>query len=207
VAGDGRFACWVEPTLVAAWTRLMGDYAARAGRAIDAAAVAAATSWSDPERDVSVPRRIALRLIESGAGLHCVWTGRRLASDTLDIDHLFPWSAWPCGDLWNLLPAHREVNQRLKRDRLPSAPTLGAAGERILGWWSDAYLAPRDLVLLSRFGHEARASLPGLRTAAPEGCDPERVYAAVACSGCGCARIRACRSGRRRRYDEHRVLA
>jgi hypothetical protein len=174
----GRFACWVEPALVAEWTRLTGDYAMRAGRVVNAAAAAAAMVWADPERDVSVARRIALRLVE-GSGLHCVWTGRRLAPATLDVDHMFPWSAWPCGDLWNLLPAHREVNQRLKRDRLPSAPALGAAEERILQWWSTAYLAPGDLSLPSRFGHEARASLPGLRMARPGDCDPERVYAAV----------------------------
>lgn len=175
----GRFACWVEPALVAQWMRLMGDYAMRMGRTIDAAAAAAATTWADPERDVSMARRIALRLVEGGRGLHCVWTGRRLAPATLDVDHMFPWSAWPCGDLWNLLPAHREVNQRLKRDRLPSASALGAAEERILHWWSTAYLAPEDLALPSRFGHEARASLPGLRATGPGDCDLERVYAAV----------------------------
>jgi hypothetical protein len=46
----------------------------------------------DPERDVSVARRIALRLVEGGGGLHCVWTGRRLVPATLDVDHMFPWS-------------------------------------------------------------------------------------------------------------------
>lgn len=174
-----RFAVWVEPALVAEWTRLMDDYTGRIGRALDASAAVAAMAWSDPERDVSVPRRIALRLVEGGTGLRCTWTGRVLEPGTLDIDHLFPWSAWPCGDLGNLLPAHREVNQRLKRDRLPSALALARAGERILEWWQTAYLVPGDLSLPVRFGHEARASLPGLRAADAEGCDPEHVYAAV----------------------------
>ena len=40
-------------------------------------------------------------------GLRCVWTGQPLNRTTLDIDHMFPWTAWPCSDLWNLLPAHR----------------------------------------------------------------------------------------------------
>jgi len=136
-------------------------------------------AWSDAERDVAVPHRIALRLAEGGGGLHYAWTGRALSSGTLDIDHLFPWSAWPCGDLWNLLPAHRAVNQRLKRDRLPSAAALGRAGERIVDWWRAAYLPPGDLLLPARFGHEARASLPGLRADAAEVCEPERVFAAV----------------------------
>jgi hypothetical protein len=34
---------------------------------------------------------------------------------------------WPCSDLWNLLPASRHVNQRLKRDRLVDAATLASA--------------------------------------------------------------------------------
>ena len=174
-----RFAAWVEPALVAEWARLMGDYARRQGRALDAGAAAAAMAWSDPERDVAVPRRIALRMVEGGGALHCAWTDRALSAGTLDIDHLFPWSAWPCGDLWNLLPAHREVNQRLKRDRLPSAVALERAGKRIVDWWRTAYLSPGDLLLPTRFGHEARASLPGLRADAADASDPERVFAAV----------------------------
>jgi SAM-dependent methyltransferase len=174
-----RFSAWVEPALVAEWMRLMGDYARRQGRAFDTAAASAAMAWSDPERDVTVPRRLALRLVEGGRPLHCAWTGRALSAATLDIDHLFPWSAWACGDLWNLLPAHREVNQRFKRDRLPSALILAGAEERIIGWWQAAYLAAGDAWLPARFGHEARASLPGLRSEVADACDPERVFAAV----------------------------
>ncbi len=105
--------------------------------------------------------------------------GAGAVGGTLDIDHLFPWSAWPCGDLWNLLPAHRAVNQRLKRDRLPSAAALERAGERIVKWWRTAYLSPVDPLLPARFGHEARASLPGLRPDAADADDPERVFAEV----------------------------
>jgi len=82
----------------------------------------------------------------------------------LDIDHMFPWTAWPCSDLWNLLPAHREVNQRLKRDRLPSATTLFHAEERIGGWWEQAYLCKSESYLPEQFLHEARASLPPFST-------------------------------------------
>ncbi|MFC7611419.1 HNH endonuclease domain-containing protein [Teichococcus aestuarii] len=174
-----RFAAWVEPALVAEWTRLMGDYARRMGQVFDAGAAAAAMRWAEPERDVALSRRLALGLLEDGAPLRCAWTGRALVSATLDIDHLFPWSAWPCGDLWNLLPAHREVNQRLKRDRLPSAPVLAAAEARILGWWQAAYLQANDRLLPVRFGHEARASLPGLGAGRGEYCDPEQVFAAI----------------------------
>jgi hypothetical protein len=75
----------------------------------------------------------------------------------LDIDHLFPWSAWACGDLWNLLPTHRITNQREKRDRLPSAPGLTSARGAILGWWDEAWRSAPALE--ARFGREASATL------------------------------------------------
>ena len=67
-------------------------------------------------------------------------------------------------DLWNLLPAHREVNQRLKRDRLPSAATLFRAEGRIVGWWERAYLGRSGSDLPKQFVEEARASLPPFST-------------------------------------------
>jgi SAM-dependent methyltransferase len=173
-----RFTAWVEPALIAEWTRLMADYARRMGQALDQGQAALAMVWSEPERDVALPRRIALRQLEARP-LHCVWTGRTLAQESLDIDHLFPWSAWPCGDLWNLLPAHRLVNQRLKRDRLPAASTLAQAEERIRGWWQEAYLTPMDPLLPGRFAQEARASLPGLSGAAADTAPLDAIFTAV----------------------------
>ncbi len=173
----GRLAAWVEPTLVAEWARLMGGYAASQGRPLEAGAVAAALTWSDPTRDVALPRARALALLEGGQAVHCVWSGRRLAADTLDVDHCLPWSLWPCGDLWNLLPASRAVNQASKRDRLPSAEALRVAGDRIAAWWGAAYLRADDLVLPPRFAAEARASLPGLAADAAD--TVEEVQAAM----------------------------
>ena len=119
----------------------------------------------------------ALRLIDAGLGLYCVWSGRKLDPQSLDIDHCFPWSVWPCGDLWNLLPTHRVVNQREKRNRLPADGLLQAAGNPILDWWRRAYLA-EDTVLPRRFADEARASLPGLAGGAGP-LPPEEVFAAL----------------------------
>ncbi len=50
-----------------------------------------------------------LTLLDGGV-LRCVW------SDTLAMDQCLPFAVWPCDDLWNLLPVHREVNGK-KRDR------------------------------------------------------------------------------------------
>jgi hypothetical protein len=71
------------------------------------------------------------------------------------------------------LPAHRRVNQQLKRDRLPSAAALQHARDAMLRWWGDAYLSAGNTALQRRFVDEARASLPAM---AP---DVDEVFAAV----------------------------
>ena len=156
----GRFDAWIEPAIVSEWARLMVRYAERQGRLLDSAAVGRAMAWSDPRRDVSVARAAALRLIDRGDAVHCVWTGKRLTAESLDMDHAFPWTAWPCDDLWNLLPAARSVNQRLKRDLLPSASALLGARDQIIGWWIGAYHPTLNRALSTRFFAEARAALP-----------------------------------------------
>jgi SAM-dependent methyltransferase len=145
---------------------------ARLGIAADVVSLSA-----DPARDVSFPRARALELMAEGRIIRCVWSGKRLTTESLDIDHCFPWSAWPCGDLWNLMPADRRVNQISKRGRLPSAEALGAAGDGIAAWWTAAYLRPDDPILPARFIAEATASLPGLPFASNP--PPTEVYAAL----------------------------
>ena len=159
-----RFAAWIEPAIVAEWKRVTRSYAERQGRRLDDTRLSAAMTWADPARDVSSARAQAERLLAEQP-LHCVWSGKRLSVDKLDIDHCFPWAAWPCGDLWNLLPTHRTVNQREKGDRLPSDRLLRAAQDRILGWWQDAYWADPNHALAERFMLEAAVSLPGVPAA------------------------------------------
>lgn len=156
----------------------MQGYAATQERRLEAGTIAAAMTWSDPDRDIALPRARALSLLEEGHAVHCVWSGKRLTAERLDVDHCLPWSAWPCGDLWNLLPANRRVNQQSKRDRLPSADALQAARDAIAAWWQAAYLRPGDAVLPGRFAAEARASLPGLDVGTA--CHPQDVQAAMA---------------------------
>jgi hypothetical protein len=171
-----RFACWVEPALITEWLRLMRDYAERQDRVLAEGALAAAMTWAEPTRDVALSRAIALRLFEAGESLHCVWSGKKLEAASFDIDHCFPWSAWPCSDLWNLLPAHPTVNQKQKRERLPAEAVLQAAQMPIMDWWRSAYLSGE--VLPRRFADEARASLPGLGSAMPT-VVPEEVFTAM----------------------------
>ena len=152
-----RFDVWIEPALVAEWGRLMKGYAERQERQITDGDIALAMDWSEPSRDVRIARERAVRL-SAEEKLFCVWSGRRLSMTAADIDHCFPWSAWSCGDLWNLMPAHRNVNQREKRARLPGNAILKVAQDRILSWWDHAY--QDDRALEKRFWLEATASLP-----------------------------------------------
>jgi len=172
-----RFSVWVEPALVTEWMRLMQGYATKQSRQIEVGAMASAMTWSDPVRDVALARTRALALLDNQYPLYCVWSGKRLTQEKLDIDHCFPWSAWQCGDLWNLVPADRRVNQQAKRDRIPSAELLQSAFHLIGTWWSVAYLRPEDAVLPERFKIEAHSSLPGLDR--ENAADPLEVQKAV----------------------------
>jgi len=154
-----RFDVWIEPALTAEWSRLMHGYAERQNRRISDATITAAMTWSEPTRDVKIVREQVIRVLESGK-VCCVWTGRALSLKTLDIDHCFPWAAWPCDDLWNLLPAHRDVNQKQKRDKLPGVELLRSARDRIEEWWNNGYLRANNSVLAERFFMEANATLP-----------------------------------------------
>ena len=172
-----RYAVWVEPSLTAEWIRLMRAYADKQGRRLDEGRIAAAMTWAEPERSVSLVQKISVEMMAAGHPLCCVWTGSALTPKKLDIDHAFPWAAWPCGDLWNLVPADPRVNRHLKRDRLPSEAVLRHARGRILRWWDTAYLDRLDAVPV-RFSEEARASLPGL-CGAENNPPSEEVFAAM----------------------------
>lgn len=153
-----RLGAWIEPVLVAEWTRLIRGYGERLGYAPAVGQAEAALAWEEPIRDTAIGRFAAERMLSKRSDVTCVWSGRRLGMGKLDIDHCLPWVAWPCGDLWNLMPSDRRVNQHQKRDRLPSAGTLLGARDRILDWWSEAWLA--DEALAGRFRREAQAALP-----------------------------------------------
>ncbi|MCY4452838.1 MAG: methyltransferase domain-containing protein [Immundisolibacterales bacterium] len=156
-----RYNVWIEPALVAEWIRMMNDYAKKQGRKLDETGVTQGMVWSEPGRAVDVSRGRAGQLLDQGS-LRCVWSGNPLTKTTLDIDHCFPWSSWPCGDLWNLLPASRNVNQHQKRDRLPADLVLRRAKERIVDWWDAGYVRAENRLLTEQFALEASATLPTL---------------------------------------------
>ena len=164
-----RYAAWIEPAVLNEWIEMMRGYA-RQPDTRDAHM--AALKWLEPGHDTGLVRGLGRRLRESGARLYCVWTRNRLKRD-FDIDHCFPFAAWPCNDLWNLMPSAPAVN-RSKGDRLPAAEALERSRSLILDWWDLAYRG--DLVLRNQFEDEARSALPAAVFGMEKRLAPEAVF-------------------------------
>lgn len=153
-----RFGAWIEPMLIGEWSRLIRSYGDRMQFPVAPGIVEAALEWREPVRSTSIARLAAERIALTDKNVECIWTGQHMPMAKTDIDHCLPWVAWPCGDLWNLGPCERKVNQHQKRDRLPSAAIFADSRDRIIRWWERAYLA--DDALGIRFRREAVAALP-----------------------------------------------
>lgn len=136
-----HYNVWIEPVLVAEWVRLIHTYC-NDGRPDIRTLAHALLAWVDPARDTGFARAAVERLRAAGKPVYCVWTGARLR-DEYDVDHCFPFAAWPCGDAWNLMPAARQVNNQ-KSNRLVTQAALERAGDAIGAWWQDAFLSQGD---------------------------------------------------------------
>jgi SAM-dependent methyltransferase len=132
-----RYNVWIEPVLVAEWVRLIEGYAGKGFPNVRQLS-SSLLVWADPERDTRLARAAVTRIRAAGKPIYCVWSGQRLADD-YDVDHCFPFAAWPCGDAWNLMPASKQVNND-KSNRLVSQHALERSSEYITAWWSDAFL-------------------------------------------------------------------
>ena len=137
----GQFACWLDPAIIREWRQLILPWQSngRLNTNDDHA-----FEWAASQRETSAITTRANQIRDDGFPLACIWSAKRLGPRSkLEIDHCFPWSRWPNNDLWNLLPTSAVINSQ-KRDRLPSAETLGEArgahpplvGERMDGYES-----------------------------------------------------------------------
>ncbi len=158
-----RYSIWIEPVLVEEWIRLTQRYAELQKRPLNELELRYLMRPYEPERNQEEVRKRALELLRTQP-IYCVWTGKKLNRSNMDIDHCLPWAAWPCDDLWNLMPANQTSN-RQKKDHLPNNITLRKSQDRIMTWWEEAYR--REEITRQRFLLEAKARLPALKEPAP----------------------------------------
>lgn len=177
----GQFACWLDPVIVREWRQLTSNWdvpttlrsaerwAPNTGRSaalVREYGTEMASNdpfeWTESRYDTSFALERAKQLRDDGFALTCVWSAARIRT-ALHIDHCFPWARWRNNDLWNLLPAHGNINLS-KSDRLPSSSAMADARDRMLEWWRYAWVhSPQE----DRFFMEARYSLPGLEVNTP----------------------------------------
>jgi ubiquinone/menaquinone biosynthesis C-methylase UbiE len=161
-----HYNVWIEPVLVLEWVRLIESYC-NDGRPDVHPLAHSLLAWVDPARDTSFARAAVDHMRAAGKPVYCVWSGARLR-DEYDVDHCFPFAAWPCGDAWNLMPASRQVNIQ-KSNRLVTQAALERASDTITSWWNDAFLSQGD-GMRRQFFLEASQTLPIL-VATPEPAD------------------------------------
>jgi hypothetical protein len=81
------------------------------------------------ERDTSKSRQVF-----SGKQI-CVWTGKTIEENKMDIDHILPYSVWENNDFWNLLPSDRNLNQKQKKDKIPTSKLIEKQADIIINYW------------------------------------------------------------------------
>ncbi|MBN2385558.1 MAG: hypothetical protein JXB85_00960 [Anaerolineales bacterium] len=100
------------------------------------------TDRPDNRRPLSWERNQVDILIMEGHLFTCPWTGKKLSATSYDLDHILPLSVYPINEIWNLVPADRQFNQHVKRDRLPGAERLSAATPRLQHTYVQYMLSP-----------------------------------------------------------------
>ncbi|WP_457596427.1 HNH endonuclease domain-containing protein [Hydrogenimonas sp.] len=98
-------------------------------------------------RDTAMARKLLPGNVE------CVWSGKRLSSKRVHIDHVLPYSVWHNNDLWNLMPTSPEINNR-KRDKIPTPAFIEERKEYIEKYWELYLSRAREL-----FRYQAKNSL------------------------------------------------
>lgn len=148
-----RFDHWIEDSVVLRWARLT----ARMNHADETEAgryLGMLLQGPEAERTTGEARE----LLRAGGTPFCVWTGARL-NEQFHVDHVVPYAVWGNNDLWNLLPAARQVNLQ-KSDRLPTRALILDRADAIATCWCAYHAAAPE-----RFEAQIRRAL---------GCDPAR---------------------------------
>ena len=145
---------WIQEALVLRWAELVHALSAHdvpLERVVERLLVR-----PDLEREQGDAREA----YKAARGLSCVWTGKPLTAARFEVDHVLPYSLWRNNDLWNLLPAHPQVN-REKRDLIPTTELLRRRESAIVECWEITRAR-----MPVRFANEARAQVGGVGSGA-----------------------------------------
>ncbi|MGY3211940.1 HNH endonuclease domain-containing protein [Mucilaginibacter sp. HD30] len=84
------------------------------------------------ERDVLESKALYRYILQTHGKVRCVWSGDTISR--YDVDHIIPFTIWKNNDLWNLLPARADLNNK-KRDKIPSPALIHERRELIMHYW------------------------------------------------------------------------
>lgn len=128
-----ELSLWVEALCIHEWALFIEGVGQDGGRTVDrGVAYRLLTDHPLNRLPLTWERNAIEVLLHEGATFICPWTGRQLRRPgEFDLDHLVPVAVYPLNELWNLVPADRDFNQHVKRDRLPSDERLEKARPRL----------------------------------------------------------------------------
>ena len=120
---------WIIDAVVVRWAALTEQFAHRQGiRSGDVLPLLLAKP--EPIRATGLARTV---FVSAGVN-RCVWSGRDVTNRSLAVDHVIPFSLWGNNDLWNLLPAHKDINGD-KSDLLPQGALIAERRTEIRENW------------------------------------------------------------------------
>ncbi|RMA96962.1 HNH endonuclease domain-containing protein [Hydrogenothermus marinus] len=109
-------------------------------------------SKEEIERDVYDAKKVYDKYIKN---LRCVWTNKKLTKKNYEVDHALPYSITYINDLWNLLPAHSQINRK-KSDMVPTPSLIESRKNQIKYYWNLLLKEYKD-----RFKKEVEIGLTG----------------------------------------------
>ena len=77
-----------------------------------------AADEDDRRNSLAEPRKFWREIFRKTGDMRCIYSGRELSTRNFALDHYVPWSFVGHDSMWNLIPAHPEVNSS-KSDNLP----------------------------------------------------------------------------------------
>jgi hypothetical protein len=96
--------------------------------------------------------------LQESEPITCIWSGKKIAPNELNIDHMLPFAHTKNNHLWNLLPSSKTMNSK-KSDKIPSPSLLRKRKESILYYWHML-----NTQFPKRFKAELQISLTGFKT-------------------------------------------